>query len=245
MPEHYIIVGRQLRQQGNVKYLHRGATDANGNELIDENDDDSAIPLTAEFIGEEIINLSEHGPISEDDPEYAAAVRRIKYALAVVPPDGHDAQDPELEEILENTQVKLVWEERKQENDKDHNLRTFVVPVPDTLARKRAELTGVPKREGFEPPLTYFLDVILMKAHLQKVINQILDTLVDNNGNAFTLPDGWREAFDDRFTKELGSYDELSQLATNPAEHRDANVLTDPVSAFHRAVGIYITNMCD
>ena len=154
-------------------------------------------------------------------------------------------QDPKLEEILKNTEVKLVWEERKTVGGEDQNLRTFVVPVPDTLARKRAELTGEPKEEGFEPPLTYFLDVILMKAHLHKVINEILDGLVDDHGNPFTLPDGWREAFDDRFTEELGSYEELFQQASNPAEERDANVLTDPVSAFHRAVGIYITNMCD
>ncbi len=243
MPDKYIIVGRQLQQHGDVKYLHPNQQDADGNELINLDDGDGAIPLTAEFIGKEIIDLSENGPIDKADPRYAAAVRRIKYALAVVPPPGHNPADPKLQRILENTQVNLEWETRTSDGQDDINVRTFVVPVPDTLAEKRRELTRIVKEPGFEPPLTYFLDVLMMKAYLAGEINGIIENLADDSGTP--LPGKWQDLLKDKINDVLGSYEEMAEEAEGVAQEQDANVLTDPVSAFHRAVGIYITNMCD
>ena len=243
MPKDYIIVGRQPIAHGHVKYLYPNEIDAEGQEVIDKAGRPGGIPLTAEFIGDEIITLSENGALPPGSDAYNKTVRRIKNALAVVTPQQADTTEEEREAILQNTQVDLIWESRDTASDPDSNMRTFVVPVPDTLARKRKVLEGFDKSPGFEPPLTYTIDRLMMTAFLNGTITEMIKTLRDEDGDA--LPDPWIKRISDGIQEQLASYNAQVGAPTDLAQESDANILEDPVSAFNRAVGIYITNMCD
>ncbi|MBF9052188.1 hypothetical protein GTA62_19695 [Roseobacter sp. HKCCD9010] len=239
MLDRYLIVGRQA-ENGRVKYLHDDGS-------IDETPEKEGVtgtPLTVELIGEVLVELSQTGPLHPADPLYRDAVRKIHGALMVVPEDGHDPNDPELDRILEATEVRLDWDTRvKVTGDTDRNTRTLVVPVAETLAWRQDLLSQDPKGPGFEPPLTYELDLILMRAHFSKLISGAIGEMTGEDGQPLT--DALKERLIVQFDDLIGSFETYEQQADNPARQRGVDVLRDPVTAFHRAVGIYITNMCN
>ncbi len=241
----YIIVGRKV-DGGGTKFLHN-----DGSVTTDPAKAGAAgRALDVEFIGKTVVELSRRGPLDENSLEYQKVAEVLRQAMAILPMDStHDLNDPEIERIHDNIQVKLVWDQRVKKTDEaDANTRTLVVPVQDTLAEREDYFSTQINQPGFEPPLTYTLDQLMIK----HFFDRILDEAMNEAQTAGTdLPDAAKQAIKTRVNaqwsqktsifEDLGSEDEEE----DPTRKSMARILTSPVSAFHRAVGIYITNMCD
>src|SRR6056297_358491 len=102
MTKPYNIVGRQI-EFGDAWYRH--GKDANGDDIITKNPTDNGVhgePLTVEFIGKTMVDLSTKPVRKEDDPtEYARVVRRIKHCLTVRSLKPNDIPKADLEAIWE------------------------------------------------------------------------------------------------------------------------------------------------
>lgn len=242
MVKNYIIVGRRL-DDDDIKYLHGAGT---ANETVDmnaEKDGVAGIPLTVEFIGRTMVELSEGERLQKGTPEYDRMAGLLKHAMTVRPPTGHDPSDPELDRIWENTTIVIDYDERvSTQGQTDTNVRKLVVPVKETLAFREDEIAAMDNKPGFEPPLSYELDRRLMKAHFGSLFHDILDDARDSN-NA-PLSDDVKQALGKLIDERLGSMEDLANSA-DPAKQNMYAILNSPVSAFHRAVGIYITEMCN
>lgn len=238
MLEKYIIVGRPI-DEGGTKYLHSD----DSIDLNAEKNGTAGTPLTVEFIGKTVVDLSQKPELGRASDEYARITNLIKHALVVRGPDGHDTSDPELEDIWENTTVALEYDERKRTaGQTDENTRTLVIPAKDTLAYREQILAAQGTKVGFEPPLTYTLDKILMKVYFNKLIKKIVTEYRDESGAQ--LPAATQDGLLRQVDERLGSFEEIEADAEEPIELNMVDILQSPVSAFHRAVGIYITNMC-
>ncbi|GAA6193199.1 MULTISPECIES: hypothetical protein [Roseobacteraceae] len=241
----YIIVGRKV-DGGGTKFLHH-----DGSVTTDPAKAGAAgRALDVEFIGKTVVELSRGGPLDENSPEYQKAAEVLRQAMAVLPMDPtHDLNDPEIERIHDNIQVKLVWDQRVKNTDEDDaNTRTLVVPVQDTLAEREDYFSTQINQPGFEPPLTYTLDQLMIKHFFDGILDEAMN---EAQTTGTDLPDATKQAIKTRVNalwsqktsifQDLGSEDEEE----DPTRKSMARILTSPVSAFHRAVGIYITNMCD
>lgn len=242
MLKNYIIVGRRL-DDDNIKYLYGEGTEVETIDTVAEKDGVPGVPLTVEFIGRKMVELSEGPRLIEGTPEYERMTTLLKEAMTVRPPTGHDPSDPELERIWDNTRIVIDYDERVVEEGKtDANTRKLVVPVKDTLAFREDEIASMTPEPGFEPPLSYELDRRLMKAHFGSIFRDIVEDALDGSGAPLSddVKDGLISLIDER----LGSFDDLAN-SQDPAKQNMLAVLNSPVSAFHRAVGIYITEMCN
>ncbi|MCH2069331.1 hypothetical protein [Shimia sp.] len=241
----YIIVGRKV-DGGGTKYLHH-----DGEVSTDpENDGQLGTALNVEFIGKKVVELSRGGPLDEDSAEYKEAAELLKQAMAVVPMDQtHDLNDPKIAQIHENFELKLQWDERTSDAENgDVNTRTLVVPVRDTLAEREAFFSTQANQPGYEPPLTYTLDHLMVKHFYDGLLDR---ALTDVQAAGTVLSDEAKIAIKAQLNtlwadstaldNDLGAEDDEE----DPTRKSMARILASPVSAFHRAVGIYITNMCD
>lgn len=231
----YTIVGRKI-DQGKTRYLHADQSI----DLNPEKDGQAGTALTVEFIGKKIIELSQKEPLVNGSPEYLKVTDQLKNALVVKGPFNHDPNDPALDVLLEDVTVELKYDERTPTNQ---NVRTLVIPVKNTLAYRETYFEDQEQVPGYEPPLTYELDQLMMLLYFNRLIKEIVTEFVGENGQPLSAAD--QEIMAKDVDKKLGSYDDLVAEAEDETELSMARILASPVSAFHRAIGIYITEMCD
>lgn len=238
MDFNYIVVGRQV-DHGNVKYLHTDGSINTDHEMGGV----AGAPLTVEYIGRRMTELSEN-PVRKGDTGYDEEIRRLKAAMVVRGEDGFNQNDPRLVELLDNTTLELLYDERTEHDGQvDKNVRTLVVPPPGTLKYREDQFVAQAEGEGFKPPLTYKIDRLLMRNYFTDVFQEALDEFTDNNGDPLS---------DEVKAKLLESVDDKlevqAEFEPNPAVPTDvqiAEIIKKPVAAFHRSVGIYITEMCN
>lgn len=244
MTKPYNIVGRQI-EFDNAWYLH--GPDADGNDIITRNPTEDGVdgePLTVEFIGRTMVDLSSKPIRKDDDPiEYARVVQRIKYCLTVRSLIKDDIPDAELEAIWDALDVELDYDTRSpRPGEADYNQRIFVVPAEGALADKVALFEDAPVEPGFEPPLSYSLDRNVMANYFARFIDQAIDSVAGQNptGTLLDTKDDLKQAVRDRLlvTKD-------TTPGQTPLDQKKVEILTKPATAFYRAVGIYITQMCD
>ena len=238
MSGNYLIVGRQL-EHGGVKYLHDGGVISDEDSVNGQ----PGTPLTVDFIGAKMVELSQN-PVRYGEAGYDEIIAQIKAALVVKAPGGTPLDPAEAEGILANLTVKLDYDTRQsRDGQPDENTRTFVVPVANTLKARADALAAIAGGQGFQPPLTYFLDLVLMTAFFREQIATAIGEVNQANPGA-ALDDVVVELMD-AINDKLGDIGAGGQAATGVAALKEQEILNTPVTAFHRAVGIYITNMCD
>ncbi|OIQ35803.1 MAG: hypothetical protein BM559_01445 [Roseobacter sp. MedPE-SWchi] len=244
--DNYIIVGRKV-DGGGAKYLH-----SDGDINADPTKDGApGKALDVEFIGKTVVELSRGGPLDEDTPAYQEATELLRQSMAVVPMDQmHDLNDPMITKIHDKFRLRLQWDERSPdaEDGVDVNTRTLVIPVQDTLAEREAYFSSQANQPGYEPPLTYTLDLLMMKHFYDGLLDKALSevqtagvALTDETKAAIKAQVNANWADSTAINNDLSSEEEEE----DPTRKSMARILSSPVSAFHRAVGIYITNMCD
>lgn len=241
----YIIVGRKV-DGGGAKYLHRDGD-------INTDPTKEGVPgeaLDVEFIGRTVVELSRGGPLDEDTTAYKCAAEQLRQAMAVVPMDQmHDLNDPAITKTHDKFQLRLQWDERRSDTDGvDVNSRTLVIPVQNTLAERAAYFSTQANQPGYEPPLTYTLDHLMVKHFYDGLLDKALGDvqaagaeLSDETKDAIKAKVNANWAASTALDNDLGSEEEEK----DPTRKSMARILSSPLSAFHRAVGIYITNMCD
>ena len=235
----YIIVGRQI-DRDNVKYLHEKTGKINNSH---QQNGVPGTPLTVEYIGRRMVELSEN-PIKKGDAGYEEEIRRLKAAMVVRGEDGFDQANPVLDELLENTTLELLYDKRDQHDGQvDTNTRILVVPAPDTLKYREDRFIAQATGTGFSPPLTYKIDRLLMRNYFTNVFAEALEEFTDAEGNE--LDAATKQALVESVDKKLEISAEFEPDSADPADQQIADIIENPVSAFHRSVGIYITEMCN
>jgi hypothetical protein len=217
----YIIVGRDV---GEARHHLVGG------EFMDAASDPGGTPLDVIYIGKLMAQMSER----EGGERMATAeeMEQIRRAMRVetVPP-GLFTQAQE-DAILENTRVDVLGEERTPgaEAASDINTRLLVVPADGTLKAALDQLQMPNPGEPFDPPLTYPVDKDLMLSHL---LDQIVETAVNTPEPVDLQEMNWTA-----IVKHVA--DHLEEKLQAPADAGGVG----QIDAYHRAVGIYATNMC-
>jgi hypothetical protein len=228
----YIIVGAEVGEE--THYV-----DAANN--IHPDAAPGRVPLNVEYIGSLMVRLSELGQGNVSPDEKRAHEKAVRHALQVREAPGVGGammSDAEKAEILKETTVNIVFEDRTEtEGQTDVNTRILVVPADGTLQRKAEELGGKPTVPGFDPPLSYELDQKLM------VASKADDVMSSVQSFAAVGAPGWTPALQTALEAHVAAkLQELSQFVGAPTSKGE--ILSQPVRAFHRSVGIYATNMC-
>jgi len=151
--------------------------------------------------------------------------------------------------IHDKFQLRLQWDERRLDRDGvDVNFRTLVIPVQNTLAEREAYFSTQANQPGYEPPLTYTLDHLMVKHFYDGLLNKALSEV---QAGTAELSDETKDAIKAQVNANWAASTALDNDLSSEEEEEDptrksmARILSSPLSAFHRAVGIYITNMCD
>jgi hypothetical protein len=228
----YIIVGAEV---GEESYYIDAAND------IHPKVAPGRVPLNVEYIGSLMVRLSELGPGGVSAVEKKALEEAVKHALQVREAPGVGGammSSDDKARILKETTVHIVFENRTDTaGQTDVNTRILVVPADGTLQRKAEELGGKPTVPGFDPPLSYELDQKLM------VASKADDVMSSVESFATVGAPGWTPALQTALEAHVAAkLQELSQFVGAPTSKGD--ILSQPVRAFHRSVGIYATNMC-
>ncbi|MFY0624555.1 MAG: hypothetical protein JXQ89_22995 [Pelagimonas sp.] len=239
MIENYVIVGKRI-DSDDMLYLH-------ADETIDSSPERNGVrgeALNVEYIGKTLVELSEKPPLERGSDAYKKVVDRIKKAMMVQGPPGHTADDPALQEIWDNTTIELEYDQRtKASGEADVNVRKLVVPATGALAHKQSLFLARGKESGFQPPLTYALDRMLMKEYFNPILSSVVTEFRDEDGAP--LPQATQDGLLKLVAEKFGPLPDLEDDAEDPAEQDMVRILNSPVSAFHRSVGIYITQMCN
>ncbi len=214
----YIIVGRDVRQARH--HLVAG-------KFVEACKDPGGKPMDVVHIGTLIAQMSEREcadrVASEDELD------QIKHCLMVesVPPG--QLCDKEKDAILQNTEIQVLFETREKEAKAaaEKNVRILVVPADGTIKATLDTLPIPGSGKVFEPPLTYPVDKDVM-------LNFLLDDIIAAAVNA-PKPDNHEQLSWTIITKHIADHLEARLSQTNGVDQQ---------SAFHRAVGIYATNMC-
>lgn len=236
--DHYIIVGRKI-DQGGTQYLHAdGEIDGSPTK-----DGAEGTALNVEYIGKRIVELSQQEPLDPTSEAYRKEVEVIRKALVVVEPDNFTSPVADLKALLDNVTVQLEYDTRVEGTGSapDKNIRKLVIPSRGSFEYRKNYFENKDPNPGFRPPLTYTLDQQMMKLYFGKLIDKALLDFKDANGAP--LEEDTRKGLSEDIHQKLGNDTALS--AEDPTEKAKANILTNPLSAFYRAVGIYTTNMCD
>lgn len=217
----YIIVGRDV---GEAQYHLVGGS------FLDASTDPGGTPLDVIHIGKLIARMSEREGAERCATEHE--IEQIKRAMQVVSvPPGQFAKVQE-DAIWAQTDVEVLFETRTPSaaQVEDNNKRILVVPADGTLKAALDALEMPNPGDHFDPPLTYPVDKNLMLGHL---LDQIVEIAVEAPEPCDLATMSWtdiKKHFADRFEAKL----------SDAAHQGDV----DQVGAYHRAVGIYATNMC-
>lgn len=235
----YVIVGAEVDQT--ERWLLPDGT-------IADQPAPGAIPLNVEFIGRLMVELSIRGKAQLSRQELDRAQEQVRAALMVQDFSALDGSagltDAERAAILERTTVRIEFESRRRyANSPDRNSRILVVPSDKTLEITQEMLERQGKAEGFRPPLSYELDKSLMLASLK---SEILAMVREFAGKA--PPDKWtpelQAALETHMAEAVAERSVFKDGGGLPADDVKNEIMTSPMRAFHRSVGIYATNMC-
>jgi|GEM_PF-5959637 len=226
----YIIVGAEV--EANTHFLQPNGTISTRR---------SNTPLDVEYIGRLMVELSEKKESGVTATQLAKHAEEVRYALQVVETDTNATMSAaEKAAIIGKTMVRIVFEKRNPATDT--NERILTIPADGTLGEKSAELAARPNGKGFNPPLSYQLDEALTLASVKRRIM----TMVDGFANVGAT--GWNPDVQAALKKHMADQiDAATTFARQPGAagtSAKAAIMTTPVRAFHRAVGIYGTNMC-
>ncbi|MDQ7261219.1 hypothetical protein NM680_05325 [Paracoccus sp. PS-1] len=234
----YIIVGAEVDQP--EAWLHKDGS-------ISPRKGSDGEPLNVEYIGRLMVELSQRGKAGVPKAELDALEERVKRALVVQDFSVHDGgaalSDAEREAILNSTTVRIEFESRRRGSKKpDRNTRILVVPSDETLGIADAMLRAQGEAEGFRPPLSYELDRALMLAGMQ---TEILEMVREFAGKATP---GWtpalQAALEAHMEEAIRERSRFKDGNGRPAKDVKNEIMSSPLRAFHRSVGIYATNMC-
>lgn len=235
-PVDYVIVGADVDEATHFLLPDGSISDQPGPD---------AQPLDVEFIGRLMVDLSRAGADQVTAADLATHEERIRHALRVrdLPgPDGRELSEAQKAAILAATRVQIQFETREAGDGTDANARVLVVPACRTLEVPHEALSGAEPGPGFAPPLTYDLDRALMLAAMAGELREIVA------GFAATNPPGWtpelQAALGAHLDAEIAARSQFREPDGTPAQDARNAILQSPVRAFHRAVGIYATNMC-
>ena len=234
----YVIVGAEVDQP--QAYLHKDGS-------ITATKGSDGEPLNVEFIGRLMVDLSARGKANVPKAELDALEEQIKHALMVqdfsTQSGGASLSDAAREQIVKNTTVRIEFESRRRGKKKgDRNSRILVVPSDETLGITDAMLRAQGHADGFRPPLSYELDRALMLASMK---TEILEMVREFAGNA---PPEWtsamQAALETHMEKAIRQRSTFKDGSGQPAKDIKNEIMTSPLRAFLRSVGIYATNMC-
>ncbi|MDK8871780.1 MULTISPECIES: hypothetical protein [Paracoccus] len=234
----YIIIGAEVDQP--EAWLHKDGS-------ISAKKGGDGEPLNVEYIGRLMVDLSQRGKSGVPKAELDALEERIKRALVVQDFSAHDGtaplSDAEREAILDATTVRIEFESRRRGSKKpDRNTRILVVPSDETLAIADAMLRAQGEAEGFRPPLSYELDRALMLAGMQTEIMEMVREF------AARAEPGWtpalQTALEAHVEQAIRERSRFKDASGRPARDVKNEIMSSPLRAFHRSVGIYATNMC-
>ena len=217
----YIIVGRDV---GQAKFHLVG-----GN-ILPASPNPGGTPLDVVYIGKLIGEMSERTGKDRKASEAEIELMRLCMRAESIPAGQLDEQKEDA--LLRNTDIKVLFETRERGEciHEDRNTRIMVVPADGTLKSGLDDLQMPVVGKPFEPPLTYPIDKNLM---LSWLLDGVIELVVNVESPEAPETMNWhqiRKHFADRIEERLvaqANEDTVSQVA-----------------AFHRAVGIYVTNMC-
>ncbi|UXU76554.1 MULTISPECIES: hypothetical protein [unclassified Paracoccus (in: a-proteobacteria)] len=234
----YIVVGCEVDQAEH--WLHPDGR-------IDRDPGSDGQALNVEYIGRLMVELSARGKAGVSPAELRELENRVKHALNVQDFSALTGDAPlteaERQEILANTTVRIEFESRRPGKHKpDRNIRILVVPSDETLGVTDAMLRAQGQAQGFRPPLSYELDQALILASLR---DEILEMVAEF---AADPPTGWtaelQQALTAHMERAIAERSQFKDAAGQPAQDVKNQILSSPLRAFHRSVGIYATNMC-
>lgn len=217
----YIIVGRDV---GEAKFH------LVGDNIIAAEENPGGTPLDVVYIGKLIGKMSERtGECRKANDEEMKLIRLCMRADSIPPGMLSEAQE---DDILENTEIKVLFEERApgETIGQDKNTRILVVPSDGTLKAGLDELQMPVVGKPFEPPLTYPIDKNLM---LSWMLGGIIEMVVNVES-----PEGLEDMNWHQIRKHFA--DDIEARLIKQADEDKVS----QIAAFHRAVGIYVTNMC-
>jgi len=217
----YIIIGRDI---GQAKFHLVG-----GN-VLPAAPNPGGTPLDVVYIGKLIGEMSER--TGENRKATAAEIELIRLCMRAESIPAGQLDEQKEEALLRNTKIEVMFESRTPGEciHEDKNTRIMVVPSDGTLKAGLDDLQMPVVGKPFEPPLTYPVDKNLM---LSWLLDGIIELVVNVDSPEAPEAMNWhqiRKHFADSIEARLveqASEDTVSQVA-----------------AFHRAVGIYVTNMC-
>lgn len=234
----YIIIGAEVDQA--QSWLHK-----DGSVSAKKGSDGEA--LNVEYIGRLMVDLSQRGKAGVPKADLEKFEENIKKSLVVQDFSTQSGSaaltDAERDQILDGTTVRIEFESRRRGNKKpDRNTRILVVPSDETLAITDALLRAQGHADGFRPPLSYELDRALMLASMKTEILEMVREFAAENHPDWTS--ALQSALEDHVEKSIAERSQFKDAAGQPAKDVKNEIMTSPLRAFYRSVGIYATNMC-
>jgi hypothetical protein len=221
MTKDYIIIGRDV---GEAKYHMVG------DNIIAAEQNPGGTPLDVIYIGKLIGEMSERRGADRKASDEELKLMRMCMRADSVPPGL--LKDSEADLIVDNTEIKVIFETRAAGDciHEDSNTRVIVVPSDGTLKAGLEEMEMPGDGKPFSPPLTYPIDENLMLAYmLEGIVEQVVNV---------ESPEGLDDMNWHQIRKHFA--DEIEAQLTKKANEDKVS----QIEAFHRAVGIYMTNMC-
>ncbi len=219
--QEYIIVGRDV---GEAKFH------LVGDNILPAQDNPGGTPLDVVYVGKLIGEMSERTGADRKASDEEINLMRLCMRADSLPAGELDEMTENA--IIENTEIKVVFDTRIPGDciHNDTNTRVIVVPADGTLKTGLDQLEMPAVGKPFEPPLTYPIDKNLMLSWmLEGIIEQVVNVESPEDLEAMS----WH-----RIRKHFA--DEIEAQLTKEADEDKVS----QIAAFHRAVGIYMTNMC-
>lgn len=217
----YIIVGRDV---GEAKY------NLVGGNIIPAEQNPGGTPLDVVYVGKLMGDMSERKGAERVASPEEIELMRLSMRVDSVPPGL--LKDSEADLILENTTIEVVFDTRTEGDcmHEDANIRIMAVPADGTLKAGLEQLEIPPDDKPFQPPLSYPVDENLMLAYM---LDNIIEKVI-----AVEEPENLQDMSWDQIRAHIADTieDELSKQAEEDTVKQ--------IAAFHRAVGIYMTNLC-
>ncbi len=217
----YIIVGRDV---GEAKYHLVG-----GN-ILPAEDNPGGTPLDVVYVGKLIGEMSER--TGENRKASEEEIKHIRLCMRADSLPAGELDEMTENALIENTEMQVIFDTRTPGAciHEDKNIRIVPVPSDGTLKTALEKLEMPEAGKPFQPPLSYPVDENLM---LSWMLNGIIEHVVSVESPEDLGSMNWhqiRKHFADEIEAQLSkkaNEDTLNQIA-----------------AYHRAVGIYMTNLC-
>jgi len=217
----YIIVGRDV---GEAKFH------LVGDNIIAASENPGGTPLDVIYIGKLIGEMSERTGDNRTATDDEIKLMRMCMRAESIPPGELDEMTENA--LVKNTDIQVIFETREPGDciHEDKNTRVLVVPSDGTLKAGLDQLEMPVVGKPFQPPLTYPIDENLM---LSWMLDGIIEKIV-----GVASPDDFEGMNWHQIRKHFA--DEIEAQLIKEADEDKVS----QISAFHRAVGIYVTNMC-